>query len=97
MIKIYEKVRANIIVKGNVQKVFFRSHTAEEAKELGLTGWVKNRNDGSVVIVAEGQKNAVNELILWCKEGPRFAHVENVEVNFQKYTGEFKDFTIDKD
>jgi len=87
-------MRVHIFVSGRVQGVFFRSRTQEEAEKLGLVGWVKNTPDGKVEIVAEGDKEKLEELIAWCKKGPLFAKVENVEVEWQESTGEFSSFEI---
>jgi len=89
-----EKARVSIIINGQVQGVFFRYKTQQEANNLGLTGWVKNNGDGSVEVLAEGDKDKLEELISWCKAGPRSARVENVEVNRAPYRGEFEGFEI---
>jgi len=89
-----EKARIFMIIKGRVQGVFFRYKTQQEAQKLGLNGWVKNNGDGSVEILAEGDKDKLEELIEWCKEGPRSAQVEKVEVKWQKYVGEVEGFEI---
>lgn len=87
-------IRAHIIVEGNVQKVFYRLKTRDEAIELGLTGWIKNQKDGTVEAVFEGPENLVKEIILWCKSGPKLAQVKNLKVTYEKATNDFKDFTI---
>ena len=89
-----EKARVSIIINGQVQGVFFRYKTQQEAQKLGLTGWVRNNGDGSVEILAEGTEDKLEELINWCKAGPRSAKVENIEVKWQTYSGEFNDFII---
>ena len=89
-----EKVRVHIFVEGFVQGVFFRANTYEKAKELQLTGWVRNLPDGRVEIVAEGEKEKVEKLIEWAKIGPSLAKVENVKILWEKYQGEFEDFSI---
>ncbi|OGY41728.1 MAG: acylphosphatase [Candidatus Buchananbacteria bacterium RBG_13_36_9] len=89
-----EKARVSIIINGQVQGVFFRYKTQQEAQKLGLTGWVRNNADSSVEILAEGDKDKLEELIAWCKAGPRSAQVENVEVNWAPYRGEFEGFEI---
>ena len=71
--------RYKIIVKGKVQGVFYRSSTQAKAKELNLNGWVKNEEDGSVVIEAEGEEQKLEKLIEWCKQGPGAAVVNDVE------------------
>lgn len=72
-------VRYRIKVKGKVQGVFYRSTAQAKAKELGLSGWVKNEEDGSVLIEAEGEEQKILKLIDWCKEGPGAAIVNDVE------------------
>lgn len=86
--------QVHILVSGRVQGVFFRSRTQEEAQKLGLVGWVRNTSDGRVEIVAEGKKEKLEELISWCKKGPLFAKVEDVEVEWQEPTGEFQSFEV---
>jgi acylphosphatase len=67
-------------VKGRVQGVFFRNWTVEQARSLGVTGWVRNRADGSVEILAFGPDEQVRALIERCREGPPSAVVQTVEV-----------------
>jgi len=86
--------RVHITVRGLVQGVFFRANTVSTAKGLGLTGWVRNKRDGSVEIVAEGSQEKLIELIEWCRNGgPASAKVENVEHRWEEPSGEFKEFT----
>ena len=68
-----------IIVHGRVQGVWFRGWTVEVARSLGLDGWVRNRRDGSVEILASGEEEAVAALIERCRSGPPGARVERVE------------------
>lgn len=89
-----EKARISIIISGRVQGVFFRYKTKHEAGNLGLTGWVRNNSNGSVEILAEGNKDRLEELVAWCKSGPRLANVENIEVKWLPSKGEFNDFEI---
>ncbi len=89
-----EKVRARVIIEGRVQGVFFRYHTQETAFNLGLKGWVKNRRDGRVEAVIEGDKEKVDQIIQWCHRGPSEAKVTKVHLSWEDYTGEFDDFTI---
>jgi acylphosphatase len=67
-------------VSGRVQGVWFRQSCADLAKQLGLSGWVRNRSDGRVEAVFEGETGAVEEMIAWCRTGPRRAVVTGVEV-----------------
>ncbi len=89
-----EKVRARVIIEGRVQGVFFRYHTQEMAYRLGIKGWVKNRRDGRVEAIFEGEKDRVNQMVQWCHHGPPEARVSGVRVNWEEYTGEFQDFSI---
>ncbi len=82
------------MIEGRVQGVFFRASTVEQANRLGLTGWVRNCPEGSVEIVAEGEKSAVEKLIRWCHQGPPGAHVHNVELQWQNPRGDFPDFRV---
>ena len=82
------------LVRGRVQGVFFRSSTQREAKRLGLAGWVRNLPDGTVEIVAEGDDDALKELLGWVQRGPTAARVERVDSRWRGYTGEFGEFRI---
>jgi acylphosphatase len=86
--------RIQMVVRGRVQGVFFRASAQREARQLGLTGWVKNRPDGSVEIVAEGEEDQVKDLLAWAQNGPTTARVDKVETKWRSYTGEFSDFRI---
>ena len=87
-------IRVHIIISGRVQGVFFRANTKREAVELGLTGWVKNKEDGSVEAVLEGPEARVKEMLLWCKQGPMLSRVDNVEVKYEIAKGEIEGFEI---
>ena len=89
-----QNARAHAIIEGRVQGVFFRYHTQELAIKLGLKGWVKNRWDGSVEAVFEGDQERVNQIIQWCHRGPSQARVTKVHQVWEDYTGEFNDFSI---
>lgn len=84
----------NLLVKGRVQGVFFRASTQREAKRLGLTGWVKNRPDGSVELLAEGEEDSLRDLQMWAERGPGAARVDDVLVRWRSYTGDYSDFRI---
>ena len=86
--------RAHIWVSGKVQGVWYRASTVEEARRLGLTGWVRNLPDGRVEIVAEGPREALEKLVAWCHEGPPLAVVDEVKVVWEPYIGEFSQFSI---
>lgn len=87
-------IRAHVLIQGRVQGVFFRASTEDEANRLGLTGWVRNLPGGGVEAVFEGEEERVEEIIAWCHEGPSYAHVTEVGVNHEPYTGEFDSFLV---
>ena len=89
-----EKVKARVVIEGMVQGVFFRHHTQEMAFRLGVKGWVKNRRDGCVEAVFEGDREKVDRIIQWCHRGPSEARVKNVSVTWENYSGEFEDFYV---
>jgi acylphosphatase len=85
----------SIIVKGKVQGVFYRQTAKETAKKLGVTGWVRNNDDGNVEIIATGNEQQLDRYLEWCSQGPPRAEVSSVEtstVSLQHFT----DFIIDR-
>lgn len=88
------KLRAVIRVNGNVQGVFFRASARTEAQRLGLTGFVENQADGSILITTEGAQEALHDFIVWCRKGPRFALVKSCTVQWRTATGQFAGFAI---
>lgn len=87
-------VRAVITVSGNVQGVFFRMSARGEAEKLGLVGSAENREDGTVRIVVEGPRDAIDRLLEWCRTGPPLASVKDVAVQWQEATGRFTRFAV---
>jgi acylphosphatase len=75
-----DRIARRVVVSGDVQGVFFRDSTRREARRVGVTGWVRNRPDGSVEAWFEGDPVAVGELVQWCGDGPRHASVEDVQI-----------------
>ena len=73
--------RIHAIVRGRVQGVGFRATTAHEARRLGLTGWVRNRLDGTVEVLAAGDDAALDGLAAWLKQGPRGANVTGLDIH----------------
>ncbi|WP_448590590.1 acylphosphatase [Thermoflexus hugenholtzii] len=89
-----DPVRLHAIVHGIVQGVNFRYYTRLRAEALGLSGWVANRSDGTVEVVAEGPRPAVEALLDFLRQGPPAARVDYVETYWEKPTGEFRGFRI---
>ncbi|MGD8264614.1 MAG: acylphosphatase [Desulfobacterales bacterium] len=88
------KTRAHAIISGRVQGVFFRMETKRAADRFGVLGWVQNLRDGTVEAVFEGDRNQIDDILAWCKEGPPRAKVTDVEVSWENYSGEFRKFDI---
>jgi len=88
------EARAHVIISGRVQGVCFRMETQRTAKRIGVLGWVKNRFDGTVEAVFEGDKKQVDQIIEWCRKGPSLSVVSNLEITWEPFTGEFKNFDI---
>ncbi|HEY3211491.1 MAG TPA: acylphosphatase [Actinomycetota bacterium] len=80
--------RVRVLVSGQVQGVFFRAECASRARDLGLGGFVRNLADGRVEAVYEGGPGDVDSMVEWCYTGPRWAHVEDVEVIDEEPRGE---------
>ena len=72
--------RVHVFVSGHVQGVSFRDATRRQADQLGLSGWVRNTQDGQVEAVFEGDADTVRQMIYWCESGPSSADVEDVSV-----------------
>ena len=89
-----DKVRAHVIIHGRVQGVFFRVETQRAAGRCKVSGWVRNKPDGSVEAVFEGEKSRVDEILQWCHQGSPGARVDRVELEWEAYSGEFSGFEI---
>ncbi|MEA2042812.1 MAG: acylphosphatase [Bacteroidota bacterium] len=87
------KIHYNIRVWGRVQGVGYRFNCKREAKAMGITGFVKNRPDGSVYIEAEGDASNLEIFVSRCKKGPTYAHVDKVHINKSEPVG-FSEFKI---
>ena len=86
--------RAHVFVNGQVQGIFFRQNTKQKAESHGVTGWVRNLPDGRVEAVFEGKEEDVRALVDFCRKGPRGAVITNVDVTFEGFAGEFRNFKV---
>jgi len=89
-----DHARAHVIIKGIVQGVYFRAETKDAADGVGVTGWVRNRPEGTVEAVFEGQRDKVKAAIDWCWKGSPASRVEDVAVTWESYQGESDRFVI---
>ncbi len=90
-----EQVALHAVVRGRVQGVSFRYYTQRQAAALGLVGYVRNLPGGDAVeVVAEGEKESVEEMLAWLRHGPRGARVEDVDLEWLHPAGEYRDFGV---
>ena len=89
-----KKIRAHIFILGKVQGVYFRQNTRIVATRHGVTGWVRNLRDGRVEVLLEGYAADAGQVIEWCHVGPPKATVNDVDIKYERYTGEFEGFRV---
>ncbi|MCK5826801.1 MAG: acylphosphatase, partial [Desulfuromusa sp.] len=85
---------AEVHIIGRVQGVWFRQSTKNTANQYGVVGWCRNNPDSSVGAVFEGEESNVKSTISWCETGPELARVDNIQVKWEKASGEFSRFEI---
>lgn len=84
--------RVHLLVSGRVQGVFYRQSTVDEARRLGLSGWVRNLPDGRVEVLAEGERDGLEGLVRFCRRGPPAARVDDVAVEWGPSRGDLGPF-----
>lgn len=82
-------------VRGRVQGVFFRAFVRDHARELDLSGYVRNLNDGSVEIRVEGERQRLEKLVDYLHSGPPGSNVKEVDVSWSEYTGRYTGFNVE--
>jgi acylphosphatase len=88
--------RVRVTIRGRVQGVSYRATTMDEARRLGVSGWVRNQPDGSVLLEAQGPSDKIDQLLDWCHEGPPHARVDDVKaIDVPVVSGE-KGFSIER-
>ena len=87
-------LRLHAIIEGHVQGVGFRYYVSDQAQFIGLTGWVRNRYDGQVEVVAEGTRPDLEKLLRYLERGPSGAYVSNITEDWSTASGEFRRFSI---
>ena len=86
--------QAQVIFRGRVQGVWFRAFTSEAAEAAELTGWVRNRPDGSVEALFEGEQDTIKSVIEKCRQGPPSARVDHIDVSWADASNDFEKFTV---
>ena len=86
--------RLHVNIKGRVQGVGFRAFVVDRALTLGVKGWCRNRWDGSVEVMAEGERKALDQLLLSLRRGPSMSNVSQLDLEWLSPTGEFKSFYV---
>jgi acylphosphatase len=86
--------RMHAVIRGYVQGVGFRYHIQRTARQLGLRGWVRNNDDGTVELVAEGPRHQLEQLKQAAEEGPRMARVSRVVADWSAAKGDLEDFDL---
>jgi len=84
----------HVLISGRVQGVFFRAETLRTALSFGLAGWVRNREDGRVEALFEGEDESVDRMLAWCRQGPPHARVDRVDMTEEPWSGDLKGFRI---
>jgi acylphosphatase len=87
-----ERARVHLLVSGLVQGVSFRYYAVEEARRLGVAGWVRNLSDGRVEAEAEGERAALEAFVAWCRRGPPAARVDDVGATWSAFRGDLGPF-----
>lgn len=87
-------IRRHVVVSGRVHGVFFRDSTRREAQRLGVAGWVRNVDDGTVEAVFEGEADAVEAMLAFCRHGPERAQVDDLEVDAHEAVEGLRGFRI---
>lgn len=87
-------IHVDLVITGKVQGVFFRAEAKKHADKLGLGGFIRNDNDGTVHVEVEGEDSLVDEFIAWCHEGPPLAKVERIKINRESRLKSFNNFSI---
>ncbi|MDD3887663.1 MAG: acylphosphatase [Patescibacteria group bacterium] len=86
--------RLEIAISGKVQGIFFRQFIKENAVNLKLNGFVENKANGTVKVIAEGEEDNLQKLIESCKIGPKLARIDDLKISWSKPTNEFQEFII---
>ncbi len=93
-IEVNRKMQLYVLITGRVQGVGFRNFAQRNARQLGVKGYAKNLPNGKVEVVAEGDKTQLDALVVFLREGPRYARVDSLEIDERPFTGEYETFGV---
>jgi acylphosphatase len=87
--------RVRILIEGRLQAMNFRLNTQQQAKTLGLAGFVRNLSDGRIEIEAQGEESDIEKLLIWCQEDPRNSQIKSILYRYEDKTNEsYTDFSV---
>jgi acylphosphatase len=89
-----EQVRMRILIEGRLQAVNFRLRTRQEAKNLGLTGFVRTLSDGRIEIEAQGSEDKVTQLLTWCQQDPQSNQIKSIFYRYDEANERYTDFDV---
>ncbi|MDZ7832895.1 MAG: acylphosphatase [Desulfobacterales bacterium] len=89
-----DKKRVRAIIEGRVQGVNFRMETMRAAEQIGVNGWVRNKSDGNVEALIEGDAEKVDQMLEWCRKGPPVANVTDIDITEETYKGDMQGFDV---
>jgi acylphosphatase len=89
-----KQVRVRILIEGRLQAMNFRYHTQQQAKKLGLTGFVRTLSDGRIEIEAQGDEDNVEQLLGWCQGGPQSSQIKSILYRYDEPNDRYSDFNV---
>jgi acylphosphatase len=92
--KMTKQVRARILIEGRLQAMNFRYHTQQQARKLGLTGFVRTLSDGRIEIEAQGNEDNVEQLLGWCQEEPQSSQIKSILYRYDEPYERYSDFNV---
>lgn len=89
-----KQVRMRILIEGRLQGMNFRYHTQQQAKKLGVTGFIRTLSDGRIEIEAQGDEDQVTKMLAWCQQEPQSAHIKTILYRYDEPTERYSDFIV---
>ncbi len=89
-----EQVRVRILIEGRLQGMNFRYYTQQQARRLGLVGFVRNLSDGRIEVEAEGDEGELEKLLAWYQEEPQSSHIKSILFRYDEPTERYSDFSV---